>query len=198
MNACRFCKEQAQRLWRFLGFFQPPQLRIIHLVVILLVALQLISSQFMASPGRAGVVASMANTLHFTCGIVLVFLGIYFTGLSWRMRGLKRFYGYLWGEVEQLRKDIVETLHFRTVAPRPGGLATTVQGLGFGALLLAALSGLAWFVVWRMRLPYTHAFKEVHEALSTLIVLYFAGHGGMALLHFVLWQRKVVQKNVDE
>ena len=46
-----------------------------------------------------------------------------------------------------------------------GGLAAIVMGLGLGALFLALLSGLGWFLSWNYNLQWAHDIKELHEAL---------------------------------
>ena len=65
-----------------------------------------------------------------------------------------------------------------------------VQGLGLGALLLAVLSGLIWYLLWVNGSPFAELARKTHENLTLLIELYLLGHGGMALLHFFVWQRK--------
>ena len=73
--------------------------------------------------------------------------------------------------------------------PRPKGLATAVQGLGLGALLLVVLSGLIWFILWRNGSSFAGLALETHKNVTLLIELYLIGHGCMALLHFFVWQR---------
>ena len=105
-------------------------------------------------------------------------------------RGFHYFFPYLWGDTEQLKKDVQASLRFKMVPPRPKGLATTVQGLGLGALLLVVLSGLIWFILWLNGSSFAGPALETHKNLSFLIELYLIGHGCMALLHFFVWQRK--------
>ena len=104
-------------------------------------------------------------------------------------RGFHYFFPYLWGDTEQLKKDIQASLRFKMVPPRPKGLATAVQGLGLGALLLVVLSGLIWFILWRNGSSFAGLALETHKNVTLLIELYLIGHGCMALLHFFVWQR---------
>jgi len=69
-------------------------------------------------------------------------------------------------------------------------LAAIVTGLGFGAIALALTTGALWFFLWREGSPSTHEAKEVHEAMATLVEVYFVGHGGMATLHFLAWLKQ--------
>lgn len=183
---------QPARLWKFLGFFQPPFLRVLHMVVIVLVLIQLVTSLGMSAylysaPGLNTGISDVHLYLGLACAVIFPLFTLY----CWRMRGLHRFYGYLWGDTEQLRKDILDSLRFKLVPPRPGGLATVVQGLGFGAMLLAAFSGALWFLALKQGWGSAHVLKEAHEFCANILVLYLCGHGGMALLHFIIWQRTV-------
>lgn len=178
-------REQALLLWKFLGFFQPPFMRKLHALVVLWVGLQLLSSQFFGTP---------LDVVHLYGGLMFLVLACFFTGYAWKLRGLKRYYSYLWGETDALVSDIKQAMSFKLVAPRPGGLATMVQGLGFGALLLALLTGAGTYVSHSMRWKGVHAWGEAHEVAVALLVTYICGHGIMALLHFVKWQRTVVHK----
>ena len=56
---------------------------------------------------------------------------------------------------------------------------------------LTLLSGLTWFLLVRDGSGWALAAIELHEALTGLVVVYVVGHGGMGLLHMVLWLRNV-------
>ena len=140
MKIQELIKTQSELLWRFMGFFQSPFLRVLHALVVLFVILQLCSSTLMrVTPDGA----SWTAWYHMLEGMSLCVLGVIVAAYSLGKHGLKYFFPYLWGDVDQIRKDLIASLHGRLVAPRPGGLATSVQGLGLGALLLTAFSGLA-------------------------------------------------------
>lgn len=198
MRFCSAAAAQIAALWRFLGFFQVPVLRVMHALVVIMVTLQLCSSLGMSSASQIGVVSGtvsyLASSYHILAGLFLLVFSCIFTWKSFSLRGLKHFFPYLWGETEQLRKDIAASMRFKIIAPRPGGLATVVQGLGFGALLLTAFSGFTWFVLWRAGAPQAAQALTVHKTVVVLLILYFLGHGGMALLHFAVWQRTIARQ----
>lgn len=191
MKIQELIKTQSELLWRFMGFFQNPFLRVLHALVVLFVILQLCSSTLMrVTPDGA----SWTTWYHMLEGMSLCVLGVILAAYSLGKHGLKYFFPYLWGDVEQIRKDLISSLHGQLVAPRPGGLATSVQGLGLGALLLTAFSGLTWFWLWRDGSPAAHGWRVAHEWIAWLLIVYLIGHGGMALLHFFVWQRRVAKK----
>lgn len=189
-------RQQAALLWKFLGFFQPPWLRCLHAAVVLLVFMQICSSAGMnmtlVSDNPAVFRPGVFDWYHMMAGLSTAFVAIYMTFLCFSQRGLRRFYPYLWGDTARIKKDVLDSLRGVLPAPQAGGLATAVQGLGFGALLLAVLSGALWFLLWTSGASAgsTALALQAHKSVVTLLVLYFLGHGGMALLHFVIWQRK--------
>ncbi len=198
MRFCSTVAAQLAALWRFLGFFQAPVLRVMHALIVIMVTLQLCSSLGMSGNLQHGAVwgtvGYLASSYHILAGIFLLAFSCVFAWKSFSLRGLKHFFPYLWGETEQLRKDIAASVRFRIIAPRPGGLATVVQGLGFGALLLTVFSGFTWFVLWRAGAPQAAQALTVHKTVVVLLILYFLGHGGMALLHFAVWQRTMTRQ----
>lgn len=189
---------QAQLLWKFLGFFQAPPLRCMHALLIVLVLLQALSSRGMSllfAPFSDAPLAFLSTWYHIIAGIATATLTIAMTAYSFSQRGLRRYFPYLWGDVSRIKKDLQEAWQGKVPAPTAGGLATTVQGLGFGALWLTVFSGLAWFYFGLVGKHIASAYAlAIHTFVVNLLILYFIGHGSMALLHFVLWQRKTVQK----
>lgn len=179
---------QAKLLWQFLGFFQKPYLRFLHAIIAVLVILQILSSfaMHMLSSGQINPALSswLASWYHILSGLLVVILSLLLAADSLTKRGFHYFFPYLWGDTEQLKKDIQASLRFKMVPPRPKGLATAVQGLGLGALLLVVLSGLIWFILWRNGSSFAGLALETHKNVTLLIELYLIGHGCMALLHF--------------
>ena len=170
---------QARLLWRFLGFFQPPLLRFLHALVIGLVALQVLTKLF-------GLGMS-----HVILGLVLCLAGFALVGCSLWKRGLRHYFPYLWGDTEQLAKDVAAIRSGRLIiAPRPKGLATVVQGLGMGALSMALLTGLWWFRSWQMG-HISQTAASMHSLFVWLLLAYAVGHGGMAMGHFFFWKKAV-------
>ncbi|MBB5143457.1 cytochrome b/b6 domain-containing protein [Desulfovibrio intestinalis] len=182
--------DQGALLWKFLGFFQPPLLRCIHASVIVLVLLQfLLSTVMVVMPYGPSPLA----WIHIIIGMFLCVLGISLVVLSIKKRGLRNFFPYLWGDTDQLVKDLRTAAQFKIVGPRPKGLPACVQGLGMCALLLAIFSGLWWFDDWSNDRSLLTVFS-VHKFFVWSVALYVLGHGGMALAHFALWQRKAAPK----
>lgn len=188
---------QLKLVWRFLGFFQSPSMRIIHALVAVLVILQILSSygmDFLSSSVMWSAFRPLLfNWYHILAGLFLVLLSLILTAKALAHHGLRFFFPYLWGDVEQLRKDLLASLRFKMVPPRPKGLGAVVQGLGLGALLLATLSGLLWFALWTSGQGTVLALS-VHKNIVILIELYLIGHGFMALFHFFLWRKRVPSK----
>lgn len=182
-------------LWKFLGFFQDPFTRRLHALVAGLVALQalggLMVSQFMYAQPWPQVLPLWA---HATGGLVLLCLSLLLTVNSLRRKGLAHFFPYLFGDITQLRQDIRDSLHFKVVGPRTRGLASSVQGLGLGALLLTALLGATWLLAQASGSMPSFFYAQLHVDAALLLMLYFLGHGTMAMLHFTLWQKKTRAK----
>ena len=123
---------QAKLLWQFLGFFQKPYLRFLHAIIAVLVILQILSSfaMHMLSSGQINPALSswLASWYHILSGLLVVILSLLLAADSLTKRGFHYFFPYLWGDTEQLKKDIQASLRFKMVPPRPKGLATAVQG----------------------------------------------------------------------
>lgn len=197
--------QQPELLWRFLGIFQKPCARVLHAAIVILVLFQIISSNWMhfsapdtMDPATTVIIASW---YHIIAGLSVVTLAVLQVSYSLWTKGPRHFFPYLWKDNEQLKKDILDSLHFKMVAPRPKGLAATVQGLGMGALLLTSCSGLVWMLLWLKGANYAEVagtVRSIHKELSFLLELYFVGHGSMALLHFGVWQREINKKQSTE
>ncbi len=192
MSKKSFFIGQFRLLWRFLGFFQPPGMRLLHAMVAALAITQYLTG-LGAHAGSAykGVLSALCTDWHIIAGLSLFALVQALAFSSLQHRGLRVLFPYLWGDIARLKEDLAATLRGKLVPPKPGGLAACVQGLGLGALLLAVYSGLAWFVAWLFDLPVRRPLIELHKTLVPLVGLYALGHGGMALTHFVIWQRKM-------
>lgn len=186
---------QPGRLWRFLGVFQKPGVRLVHALTASLILLQFASSALMSIGLER---ASFNGWYHMWGGASLCILAVLQTVLSLKTHGVRHFYPYLWGDVEQLKADIRQSLRFKLVPPRPKGLGAVVQGLGLGALALTAFTGLVWFWLWQTGSASEQSARALHDGVSILIILYFIGHGGMAALHFISWEEKVKQNDDQE
>lgn len=183
-----------REFWVFLGLYQNRWVRWLHLVVVLGVVLQIVSSGGMHFDRATGAVpaaplAWLSDWVHIVAGLALLPLTGLFIVVALATHGPRHYYPYLWRDLAQARADLQDALHLRLSEPRPGGLAAIVTGLGFGALLVAVISGTAWFFLWRAGSAWTHDAREWHETLVGLVEVYFVGHGLMATLHFLAWLR---------
>lgn len=181
-----------REFWQFLGHYQSAAVRSLHAAVVMGVIVQWLSSNGMAFNKSTGAVlatpiAEFSSWLHIGLGLTLLPLTLIFITVAISTHGLRHYFPYLWGDLTQARADFAASLHLRLTEPKPGGLAAIVAGLGFGALLLAVGSGTIWFVLWRNGSGWAHDAKEVHETLVGLVEAYFAGHGSLAMLHFLSW-----------
>lgn len=185
-------RTQLIMLWKFLGFFQDPFTRKLHAVLVVLITLQLLGGT-MVSASMFGLPGMKALPLwgHATSGLLILLLSLVLTVNSLRERGIAHFFPYLFSDTAQLRRDIRDSLHLKVIGPRPGGLASSVQGLGLCALLLTACSGATWLVLRLSGVTPLFGLTDLHGTGAVLIAIYFAGHGSMALIHFTLWQKKV-------
>lgn len=184
---------QAKLLWQFLGFFRKPYLRFLHVIIAVLVILQILSSfaMYMLSSGQLNSALSgwLASWYHILPGLFVVILSLLLAADSLTKYGFHYLLPCLWGNTEQLKKNIQASLRFKMIPPRPKGLAIVVRGLGLGALLLVVLNGLIWFILWRNGSSFAGLALGTHKNVALLIELYLTGYGCMALLHFFVWQR---------
>jgi cytochrome b561 len=171
----------------YLSERQPPAVRTLHIVILLLVISQIIVSNFMGftETGEVSrkVVEAYGTWIHIGTGLFLLPIAAAFIVIEIRRHGLKYFFPYLYGEFSQLKDDLQHLKRFKQPEPEAHGLAAMVEGLGLGALALVLLSGFAWFLSWLYMPSWAHSAKEVHEVLTGLIEAYVVGHGGMGLLH---------------
>jgi len=180
-------------VWSYLAQTQPVVIRALHLIVIAMVASQFITSDLVAirhaGEGGRALAFGVGTWAHILPGLTLAAIMAIFVIVELFHRGLKYFFPYLWGDLAQLKAD-VQTLAARKLPEAaPGGLPAIVQGLGLGLLSLTLLSGLTWFLLVRDGSGWAHSAIELHEALTSLVVVYVIGHGGMGLLHMTLWLR---------
>ena len=192
MSKKGFFAGQLRLLWRFLGFFQPPGLRLLHVLVASLAIIQYLTGlEAHTGPAYKGLIRALCTDWHVIAGLLLFALVQAFVVSSLQHRGLRTLFPYLWGDVTRLEEDMAATLHGKLVPPRHGGMASSVRVLGLGVSVLAGYSGTAWFVVWVLDVPATKPLIALHKTLVPLVGLYILGHGAMALAHFIIWQRKI-------
>lgn len=173
---------------------QPPAVRILHIVILLLVISQIIVSNFMGFTDSGAVSRKVVETygtwIHIGTGLFLLPVAVAFIVIEIRRHGVKYFFPYFYGEFSQLKHDLYQLKQFQQPEPEAHGIAAMVEGLGLSALLLVILSGLVWFLCWLYMPSWTHSAKELHKLLTGLIEAYVVGHGTMGVLHVFLHLRR--------
>jgi len=167
-----------------------PLVRYLHYVILFLVFLQILLSNFIEinDDGVIGqnIIEFYSTWAHISVGLSLVVLALVFAIVELSKHGILYFYPYLSSDFSQLKSDLRKLKSFKVPDASPRGLAAVIQGLGLGALLLVALSGATWFVLWSYDLALADDVKKIHELLTGLIEAYVIGHGGMGLIHIFI------------
>lgn len=179
-------------IWDFFALYQTKSIRIFHLLVLILVILQIIISNGMSISSNGTIshqpVYFIFTWMHILIGISLLFLSTILIFICFRTRGIRYFYPYLWGDIIQIKLDVKTLASFQLPQVLPKGLAATVEGLGLGALLIAILSGIIWFILWISKSSYSYDAEQMHKSLTILIDIYLIGHCLMGLLHYLYWK----------
>lgn len=188
MNAIGFATSQPGRLWRFMGIFQPPVIRVLHILIIFFVLLQFFFSLFMQiwSDG-----ASITGWLHMWSGVSVFILLPALGTLGFIRHGFRHFYPYFGGDTAHLAQDARDASKMRLPAPRPGGLPAVIEGFGLFALMLMTLSGITWFILWQRGSGAAYVPGAIHSILAWLVMLFIIVHGGMGFIRFIAWQRRL-------
>lgn len=181
-------------LLRSLPHDYAPFFRGLHISIALLVALQIISSNFIDADAlsESGWPALM-TWWHALSGALLLLLGLIL--LSWMItqRGVRWYFSWAFFDFKQIKADLRQLMQLSLPESSRGSIAATVQGLGVAALLLVAASGSAWFAAERL-LPslalYSGLFLHWHKFLTTFIETYFYAHGLMGVAHMFLRTKK--------
>lgn len=181
----------------FLGKYQNPRIRILHLLILFLVLSQIVVSNWMT--GTKSVVVPIETEYFFTwfhiaSGFLLFFLTLFLLISCFRLRGFKCFYPYLWADLKQFKADVRELKELKLPDSHSNGLAAIVQGLGLGALSIVILSGIVWFILWILQSPFALEARSIHKSLTILIEVYIYGHGGLGIIHFYLWYKNTADK----
>jgi cytochrome b561 len=167
-----------------------PSVRYLHYSILFLVLLQIILSNFIKinDDGAIGqnAIEYYSTWAHISVGLSLLLLAIVFTVVEFSKHGSSYFYPYLSGDLSQLKSDLSKLKSLEVPNASPKGLAAVIQGLGLGAILLVAISGTTWFVLWLYDLALANDVKEIHQLLTGLIEAYIIGHGGMGLMHIFI------------
>ncbi|MTC59226.1 cytochrome b/b6 domain-containing protein [Providencia rustigianii] len=179
-------------IWQFFGIYQNKTTRLLHCFIFILVITQIIISNWMQVT-KAGLIPTDGYSFYFTwihigIGFCLLFLAAFLILVCFSNRGFRYFFPYLWGDFTQIKNDIRLLSKLKLPESSPRGLATTIQGLGLGALAIVVLSGVIWFILWLQNSALAPEARNIHKTLTGLIEAYIIGHGLMGLLHFILWK----------
>jgi len=175
---------------KYLKNQQSPPILYLHILIIFLVLSQLTSSNFIEF-NKSGeisnnIISVYGTWVHIITGVFLASITLIFIAFLLKAHGIKNYFPYLFGNYSQLLSDLHLLKHRKLPEPKPDGLASIVQGLGLGAMLLVLFSGIAWFVFWIAGYQWANVFKEAHKLLTGLIIAYVIGHGCIGILHILV------------
>ncbi|KJF92360.1 cytochrome b/b6 domain-containing protein [Photobacterium angustum] len=181
--------------WRYIKHYFPNTgLRHIHTSLVALVILQILNSNLMsmthAGKIEGGVFSTLFLWVHIILGILTVVVTLAMISYMLVKQSFRQFFPYLFGDNAVLFDDLKQLRHGKLPEPREKGLGNIIQGLGIGALILIETAALLWLALWLSHSPYANDAREIHKSLTGLIEAYLIGHGGMALLHFIIERKK--------
>lgn len=183
-----------QTIIKYMRERQSPTILVLHLIILLMVISQIISSEFVEIEDNGEISSNtleyIGSWIHFITGMVLFPIALTFTFIELKTHGIKYFFPYLWKDFEQIKADITQLRKFRLPDSSPRGLAPVVQGLGLGAMLVVLFSGLSWYLLWDNGSALAESIGEIHELLTGLVETYLYAHGAMGLLHIYLSRNK--------
>ena len=168
----------------------PSAEKTLHFIVIFWVLWQLISSSLMHVDGDTlWPQIELLAKIHAFSGVGLMVIALVFFIKVVTRRKLTDLYPWLYRNFSVIKADLYCLARLQLPEPKPAGLAATVEGLGLLALLLAVCSGFIWLLVAYF---YGSAalLLDVHKTSVGAIEAYFYAHGGLAILHFIVWWRK--------
>jgi len=165
--------------------------RLLHFVLLIAVAHQLLNSEFMRRP-EPGDAPSLLYELHEYIG--LASFGVVFLFWVWTLarRGETRLSAlFPWLFPVRMREIFSEitgaagVLHDMDLFERVSGiLAGAVHGLGLLVVTGMAVTGTVYY--FAIGTPLAHQALALHRLLANLMWAYLIGHGAMAVLHHLL------------
>lgn len=165
--------------------------RVLHLLLLLAVIHQLISSQFISRP-LPGDAPSTLYSLHEYIGIAS--LGIVFAFWLWTLvrhgeTKLAKLVPWLSGRgIMAVIRDCVGQLkairHGNVPEESDGALASAVHGLGLLVVSAMAVTGTVYFVAHGSETA--HYALKMHSLLANLVWAYLIGHASVAVVHHLL------------
>jgi|GEM_PF-330248 len=162
--------------------------RLLHITILILILSQIAVSNFVGFTHGGQVKGGLdfyGTWAHIITGFLILPATIVFIFVVLKNHGLKYFFPYLFGDYSQIKNDIQSIKALTLPEPQAYGIATSVQGLGLGALFLVVFSGVVWYSAWSLHMPWAGWAKDIHGDLTSLIELYIAGHGAMGALHII-------------
>lgn len=181
--------------WRYITHYFPNVgLRHLHTTLAGLIILQILNSNLVHMTHTGAVKVGMFNTLflwlHIILGSLTVIATIGMIIFMLTKQSFRQFFPYLFGDNAVLKDDLKQIIKGKLPEPREKGLGNIIQGLGIGALILIETAALVWLVLWLNHSPYANEAREIHKSLTGLIEAYLIGHGGMALIHFLIERKR--------
>ncbi len=164
-----------------------PLIRYLHYSIMILILLEFITSAFIIiSP--SGEISHKAlfyygTLLHIRIGMIILFLAIVFTIVEFSKHKFSYFFPF--SDFTQLKADIEKLKSGEIPNPAPKGLSATIEGFGFISLLLTALSGGIWFVLWSNNSPLANEAKNIHKLLTGFIETYVIIHAVLGIAHML-------------
>ncbi len=158
----------------------------LHLTVAVLAVWLAATSPWLAMLRRIPVNAGWLDWSHVLVGCLLLFVSVVYAwavahGGRWRL-----IFPVLPGQRHAIRSDFIELTRGRIPASESGGLFGLIEGLLLAALLLAGITGVAWFVAqgtdWALGWRTLHQFSA-RGAIGLLVAHVTAV--GLHLLEFV-------------
>ncbi|MFC5080641.1 hypothetical protein VTH8203_04482 [Vibrio thalassae] len=168
----------------------PESEKVLHALTLFWVLVQIISSNFIHV--HADTLWSSINSIakiHIYSGLLLIPLTLVFVYKVIKRRTIGDMYPWLSGNFTQIKQDLQCLSRVELPESHPAGIAATVEGLGLLALLLALVTGTAWYLS-ASSTGISPELLKIHKTSVGLIETYFYGHGAMALLHFIHWWRE--------
>ncbi|OCH27747.1 hypothetical protein A6E13_08350 [Aliivibrio fischeri] len=163
--------------------------KILHLLVLLWVLMQIITSNFMhVHSDTRWADINVVSYVHAYGGLLLFPITLLFLWKIIKRRKVSDIYPWLHKDISEVKKGIKTLSTFRLPEVRPGGLAAVIEGLGLLALLLALVTGALWYIM-ASNGNISPQLLEIHKTSVGLIEIYFYGHGLFGLLHLVVWWR---------
>ncbi len=164
-------------------------IRVLHAALVVTVTLQLILSQMMAPPGEGDGWLLLAFRLHAFFGMTTLLLALIHWWWSWTGRdgGLETLFPWSSQGRMVVWADVQELLHGKLPQGGPqSGLPSFVHGLGLLLVTLQALGGMILFLALPASGPFPEGINPLrilHRWMGRLVMLFWIGHGGMALVH---------------